>query len=74
VPSRQAQKIWTSELIERLKNPLRALTISADLSGSSEESMKIICDLLVRLEKRIAEVSIHAGSWIDQIQKDKQVI
>jgi hypothetical protein len=72
VPAREAQKIWMSELTERLRNALRLLTISVDLSGASEESMKTVCDLLVRLEKVISELSIHAGNQLDRIEKTKR--
>ena len=69
VPAREAQKIWMGELIERLRNALRLLTISVDLSGASEESMRTVSELLVRLEKAISELSIHAGAQLDRIQK-----
>jgi hypothetical protein len=60
------------ELIERLRNALRLSTISIDLSGAGEESMKTVCELLVRLEKAISELSIEAGKQIDRIQKTKR--
>jgi hypothetical protein len=66
------EKIWMGELKERLRNALRLLSISVDLSGASEESMKEVCELLVRLEKAISELSIHAGNQLDQIQKTKR--
>src|SRR5262249_5723302 len=72
VPAREAQKIWMGEFLERLRNALRLLTISIDLSGATEESMKTVCELLVRLEKAISELSIHAGKELDRVQKTKR--
>ena len=59
------------ELIERLRNAFRLLTISVDLSGASEGSMKTVCDLLLRLEKAISELSIHAGNQLDRTPKQR---
>ena len=72
VPVREAQKIWMGELIERLRNAKRLLTISVDFSGASEESMRDVCELLVQLEKAISELTIHAGVQLDRIQKAKR--
>jgi hypothetical protein len=71
LPAREAQKIWMGELLERLRNALRLVSVSVDLSGASKESMKTVCELLVRLEKAISELSIHAGNQLDQIKKNK---
>lgn len=67
VPTREAEKIWMGELIERLRTAKRALTISVDLSGASEQSMRTICELLVQIEKAVSELSIAAGNQLDRI-------
>ena len=69
VPARQAQKIWMSELLERLRSANRLLTISVDLSNASEESLREICKLLVAIEHKVAELSIHAGKRLDHFRK-----
>jgi len=53
------------ELIERLWNALRLLTISANLSGASDEWMKTLCQLLVKLKKATSDLSISAGYQLD---------
>jgi hypothetical protein len=72
VPAKEAQEIWVGALIERLKDIKRKLTLSVDFSPVSEESMKIVCTLLVEIERRIAELSIQAGNRLDQLEKTKR--
>ena len=52
VPLPEAQKIWMSKFIERLRTADRALKISVDLTRASEESLETICKLLVRSKKQ----------------------
>jgi hypothetical protein len=69
VPRREAKQIMLSEFLERLRTAKRALSVSLDLSGVSIQSLKIICTLLVEIEKRVGELSVEAGSRLSELQK-----
>jgi hypothetical protein len=51
------------KLIERLWNALRLLTISANLSGASDEWMKTVCQLLVKLKKAPVIYRFPPATW-----------
>jgi hypothetical protein len=71
-PSREAQKVFMNEFLKRLRTAKKALTVSVDFSTAGVESMKTIAELLVKIEKACAELSIHAGKWIEEIDRQKK--
>jgi hypothetical protein len=71
VPSKEAEKIWMGQLIERLRTVRRTLQVSVDLSGASEANLRIICELLVQIEWQVSELSVEAGSRLERLQRSK---
>jgi hypothetical protein len=67
VPAKQQQQIWTGQLIEKFRAVKRELNIWVDFSGASVANMKTIAALPVDIEKRVSEISIHAGKRIDEL-------
>jgi hypothetical protein len=45
--------------------------VSLNLEGVSQESMEKICTLLVEIEKRVSELSVEAGSRLEEVQRIK---
>ena len=72
VPVREVQKLWMSELTERLHTARKALTFNADFSSLDEEQMRELCRLLVELERQLKEHSIPALNRLDQLRKTKK--
>jgi hypothetical protein len=69
VASKEVQKVWIGEFLMMLRDAKRKLTIGADFTGVSRESMEEVAALLTAIQRRISEIANHAGKRIDELNR-----
>ena len=73
VPSEQQRKLWVGDLLKRMREAKRLLTVNADFTDVSEPSMVEVAKLMVDLQKRLSEISVPANARIEVFIKNRLV-
>jgi hypothetical protein len=69
VSSKEVKKIWMGQVIGKLKSVDRSLTMSIDLRNASLESTETIGKLLMKIEKKVSELSIEVGERWEKLKR-----
>lgn len=73
VPSREMQKVWVGQLLQRFRDAKRMLNVNADFTDVTEPSMVEVVKLLVEIEQREREISVQADKRVEHFLKGRVV-
>ena len=73
VPTKEQRKLWVGDLLKRMREAKRLLTMNVDFTDVSEPSMVELVKLLVEIEQRVREISVQADKRVEHFLKSRIV-
>jgi hypothetical protein len=73
VPSREMQKVWIGQLLQRFRDAKRMISVNTDFTDVTEPSMVEVVKLLVEIEQRVREISVQADKRVEHFLRGRVV-